>query len=92
MIKLIRRDGTMVLFEIDTGMHIKEPWIYFSFDAGSEMHAELLRNYLYDLKFKEKKAIAKDCLMYLDREEISELKSKLMKKWNGARHCWKYEM
>ena len=88
MIVTITRTDITVLIEINTGLHIKEPVIYFQYNAGSEMGAELLKQYLYELRYKSKKNIAKDCLMYLSKEEISELKSRL-KKWNGSKHCWK---
>ena len=88
MIESIRRTDSTIFLEINTGLCIKEPVIYFSFDAGSEMHAELLRKYLYDLRRESKVKIARDCLLYLSREEKSALKSKL-KEWNGSKHCWK---
>lgn len=88
MIETIRRTEFTVLLEINTGLCIKEPIIYFNHNAGSEVSAELLRQHLYDLRFKAKKAIARDCLMYLNNEEVSALKAKLTK-WNGHKHCWK---
>ena len=89
MIESIRRTDATIVLEINTRLCIKEPVIYFSFDAGSEMHAELLRQRLYDLRFENRKNISRDCLMYLNREEISKLKSKLVHEWNGSKHCWK---
>lgn len=89
MIETIRRTDTTVRLEINTGLCIKEPVIFFTYDCSSEMSAELLRQHLYDLRFKSKQDIARDCIMYLSKEEVSKLKSKLVKEWNGARHCWK---
>ena len=88
MIESIRRTESTVFLEINSGLCIKEPTIWFSLKADSEMSAELLRKHLYDLSFKAKHNIAKDCIMYLSNKETSELKSKL-KEWNGAKHCWK---
>ena len=88
MIESIRRSDGTILLEINTGLIIKSPIVWFSFDAGTEMSAELLRRHLYDLKLKAKQDIAKDCLTYLSRKEISELKSKLVHGWNGSKHCW----
>ena len=89
MIESIRRTDSTVFLEVNTGLCIKEPVIYFSFSAGSEMSAELLRQHLYDLRYKSKEAIARDCLLYLSKEEKSRLKSKLVREWNGSKHCWK---
>lgn len=88
MIESIRRTDASVSLEINTGLCIKEPVLYFKFEADSELSAELLRKHLYDLRLQAKKDIAKDCLLYLSREEKSTLKSKL-KDWNGSKHCWK---
>ena len=89
MIESIIRTDNTVFLKINTGLCIKEPVIYFNYSAGSEMHAELLRNRLYDLQFKAKQNIARNCLVYLNKNEISKLKSKLVKEWNGSKHCWK---
>ena len=89
MIETIRRAESTIFLEINTGLCIKEPAIFFNFRAESEVCAELLRQHLYELKFKAKKTIAKDCLLYLDKEEISKLKARLVNKWNGSKHCWK---
>ena len=89
MIESIRRIDATVLLEINTDLCIKSPVEYFSFDAGTERSAELLRKHLCDLKHKAHQAIARNCLKYLDRDEISKLKSKLVKEWNGNKHCWK---
>ena len=89
MIESIRRTDATILLEINTGVCIKSPIVWFSFDAGTEMSAELLRRHLYDLRFESKKATAKDCLMYLSKEEISKLKSRLVHEWDGRKHCWK---
>ena len=89
MIESIKRNDATVLLEINTGLCIKSPIVCFSFNAGSEMSAGLLRKHLYELRFKVNKSIAKDCLMYLNNQEISALKSRLVKKWNGSKHCWK---
>lgn len=89
MIESIRRTESTVGLEINTGLCIKEPVIYFKYCADSELSAELLRQHLYELRFKGKQLIARDCLSYLNKEEISALKSRLVKDWNGAKHCWK---
>ena len=89
MIESIRRTDTVVSLEINTGLCIKEPVIYFNFNVDSEISAELLRQYLYDLQLEAKKDIARNCLMYLDKIEKSKLKSKLVHEWNGSKHCWK---
>ena len=68
MIESIRRSDSKVLLEISTGLCIKNPIVWFSFDAGTEMPAELLRKHLYDLRLKAKQDIAKDCLTYLSRK------------------------
>lgn len=88
MIESIRRTDSTLFLEINTGLCIKEPVIFFRFDAQSEMAAELLRKHLYTVNDKATKQIAKDCMLYLSREEKSELKSRL-KRWNGSKHCWK---
>lgn len=89
MIDSIRRTESTVFIEINTGLCIKEPVIFFRFDTDSEISAELLRKHLYDVRAMAKKRIAKDCLMYLDREEVSKLKSKLLHEWDGNKHDWK---
>ena len=89
MIESIRRTESTVFLEINTGLSIKEPVIWFKFDDDSEMSAELLRQRLYDFRFEANRSIARDCLMYLSKEEISKLKSRLVKDWNGSKHCWK---
>ena len=89
MIESIRRTESTVFIEINTRLCIKEPVIRFNFDASSEMSAELLRQRLYDLRFEANRNIARDCLMYLGKEEISKLKSRLVKEWDGSKHCWK---
>ena len=89
MIESIIRTESTVGIEINTGLCIKEPIIYFKFCADSELSAELLRQHLYDLRYKSKEAIARDCLLYLSKEEKSRLKSKLVREWNGSKHCWK---
>ena len=33
--------------------------------------------------------IAVNCFLYLDAKQISALKSRLIKEWNGRTHCWK---
>ncbi len=89
MIESIRRTDTTVSLGIHTALGVSEPVIYFNLNTGSEIHAELLRQHLYDLRLRAKKIIARNCLIYLDKEEISKLKSKLAKEWNGSKRCWK---
>lgn len=90
MIESISRNGGTLLLEINTSLCIKSPIVWFGFDAVTELAAELLRKHLYDLMDNQKKEIARDCLRYLSKEEISRLKSKLVKEWNGSKHCWKW--
>ncbi len=83
-----RVDGTNLFAQIDTDVPIEKPVIPFAWNCNSDIFANILKDYLYDTLHEYKKKIASDCLFYLDKKEISKLKSKL-KKWDGSKHCWK---
>lgn len=93
MIKSIEREGTKVVIRIDTGLDIDKKIIILNYETNSEIYAELLKLQLWDQREKFQKQIAQSVikypLLYLTCEEVSKLKSMLIKEWNGAKHCWK---
>ena len=89
MIESIERDGTDVLIEINTGLNTKENILILRWEAENENFAELLKYQLRNQFDEFKKEIAEQPHLYLKPKEISELKSKLVKEWNGSKHCWK---
>ena len=93
MIESIEREGTRVIININTGLAIQWKNIALNLETGKELFAELLKDRLHN-QFKEfKKEIAQQVvkypLLYLEREEVSKLKSMLVKEWDGSKHCWK---
>lgn len=89
MIDSIERNGTRVILNIDIGFKIEKPILPFSWECGKEYIAELLKDHLLDQLDKFKKEIASKPHFYLEQEEISKLKSMLVREWNGTKHCWK---
>lgn len=89
MINEIVRDGTKVYLKIDLNLPADETVLIFEMDCCEQRFAELLKNHLRELEKQWKRIIAKGCLCYLEKEEISRLKSRLNKEWNGKDHCWK---
>ena len=93
MIESIKRDGTQVVLNIDTGLKVEKPVLMFRLECGKGYVAELLRKHLDTLMSDNNdelcKGVAKQPHLYLGPKELSELKSKLVHEWNGSKHCWK---
>ena len=93
MIESIEREGTKVVIRINTGLNIEKLVLYFEWNCSYEYVAELLKyqlcNQFKELKKQIAKQTAKHPLIYLTREEVSELKSTLVHEWNGSKHCRK---
>ena len=89
MIESIGRDGTNVIIQINTGLQVAKPILSFVWECQHEYVAELLKYQLWDQEFRYKAEIAKQPHLYLEPKEISALKSKLVKEWNGSKHWWK---
>lgn len=93
MIESIKREYLDVIVEIDTGLDVNRNILHFKWNAGNELFAELLKDQLRNQFNEFKKEIARQTakfpLLYLSREEVSKLKSTLVREWNGANHCWK---
>ena len=89
MIESIDREGTKTIININTGLNVEKPVLGFYCECQYEYIAELLKNQLCEQFDELKKNIAKQLHLYLDPEQISELKSKLVHEWNGSKHCWK---
>ena len=93
MIESIEREGTKVVIKINMGLEVSGTILPLSWECQHEYVAELLKDQLWK-QFKEfKMQIANQTvkypLLYLTRKEVSELKSMLVKEWNGVRHCRK---
>lgn len=89
MIESIEREGTKVVIKINTGLQVEKPILSFYWECQFEYVAELLKYQLRNQFDKLKKKIAKQPHFYIEPKELSELKSKLVHEWNGAKHCWK---
>ena len=93
MIEYIKREDTKIVVGINTGLNIKDNVLLLKLDTGEEIFAELLKEQLNKQLKEFKKEIARQAakypLLYLNSEEVSELKSMLVKEWNGAKHYWK---
>ncbi len=93
MIESIEREGTKVIIKINTGLNVEKHVLWFVHELQHEYMSELLKEHLRDLMCKHKDKLrveaAKNPHFYLEPKEISKLKSKLVKEWNGSKHCWK---
>ena len=93
MIESIEREGTDIVVRINTGLDVKGNILLFRWSTRDELFAELLKDQLRNQFNEFKKEIARQTakfpLLYLSREEVSKLKSTLVREWNGANHCWK---
>ena len=89
MIESIYRNGTKVILEIDTGLDLKGRILIFEWETTDERFASLLEDQLLEQFDKFKQKIAKQPHLYLKPKELSALKSKLIREWNGSKHCWK---
>lgn len=93
MIESIKREGTEIVIEINTGLNTKGNILILKWNAENEIFAELLKYQLWNEldKFKKEivKKVAKYPGLYLEDREISKLKSKLVHEWNSSKHCWK---
>ena len=89
MIEAIEREGTKVIIQINTGLQVAKSVLDFEWECQHEYMAELLKYQLWEQETKYKEKIARQPHLYLEPKELSELKSKLVKEWNGSKHCWK---
>lgn len=93
MIEFIKREDTKIVIGINTGLNTKGNVLLLEWDTRKEVFAELLKNQLRNQLKEFRKEIARQTakypLLYLSPEEVSGLKSNLVKEWNGAKHCWK---
>ncbi len=83
------QSGSNVLIYVDTGLDIDRPVKVFSAECHNEMFAALLKERLDSQLRKFEHRIAKDAFIYLDPDEISELK-RILKKWDSNKKQWTY--
>ena len=89
MIESIERDGCNVILKINLNLKVEKPVICFDFKCQDEYIAELLKRHLQKNLVSHNHQIAQNPMSYLACDEISKLKSKLVKEWDGSKHCWK---
>ena len=93
MIESITRVEAKVIININTGLRVGRPIVCVPWDCQYEYAAELLKEHLQSLIVKHedklRKEAAKNPQFYLEPKELSKLKSKLVKEWDGSKHCWK---
>lgn len=83
-----KRKGTEIVLNIDSNLCVDIPIYKFSWECADQNYAELLKE-KFNLQLLEyKKEIARDALLYLNHQEITQLKRKL-KRWNSTTHFWK---
>jgi len=82
------RKDSQVRIDIESGLNVQKSVYPLAFNCNDENYAELLKDRLNDELALAKKIIAKEALIYLKPEEISELK-KTLYCWNSKEHHWK---
>jgi hypothetical protein len=85
----IERKDTVVYIRINTNLDSCRPIFPFSWNCKDQEYAELLKNHLLDMKDLWHKEIAQNPIIYLESEELSELKKWFNKNWDAKNHCHK---
>ena len=80
-------DKSSIIAKIDCQLEVERPIYPFSFVMKDENAALLLQERFNNVMSEHEKKIARDCLSYLEPEEISGLKRRL-KNWHGSKNCW----
>ena len=85
----IKRDGSRVIIYVHSNLKTKTPIYPFKFELKDTEYAELLKDHLLQIEKKFYEFVAKNPEYFIFGKDISRLKSKLVKHWDGKNHCWK---
>ena len=90
LITRIYRDNATVNVELDSNLGTCRPIYIFKWPCGDDQQkAELLTRHFCERLTESRHYVAQNPEYFLEPEEISALKKKLVDKWDGRNHCWK---
>ena len=82
------RDDKTVNIRIDSNLGTCRPVYIFHHNCNSQEEAELVVRHFREESDNYKKKIAKNAILYLDPEDVSDLKRNLQD-WSTRNHTWK---